>query len=623
METLFKKLNCKDIIDLTLFVPKDYENTFFSKTLSETPLIVKVIIQSYTAGHNKMAKIDAWLPLFQQKIELIIFHPSSYHKQKFSIGSEHIISGKPNYYNHILQIIQPKIINQTEDIVPIFPTLKGLSQKNIRVSLANIITVENLVAHNIPLHYAQELQKIYLPDKPFFEQYKKQGGFPPLTLRALKFVEIYRYLLKLRSKNKKYKAPKIAPRNPQQFIDSLPFVLTTDQIQAIHDIEKDFHKQTSTRRVVVGDVGCGKSLVIFAAAYMIYPKRCLLMAPTSLLAHQLYEESKKYLPQDINIVLVNTEKNMNYDSAHIIIGTHALLWKEFSNIALVMIDEQHRFGVKHRHILAQHSAKTQDDEAVFEKIINNPNKNHIHPHVIQFSATPIPRTLAMIESSFVDFSFIKKGPFKREVSTIIIKKNNFAQLLGHIQQEIRHHRQIAIIYPSINESETSPYRSLSESQEFWYKHFKNVYTTHGKDKDKELILNEFKEKGDILLTTTIIEVGISLPRLCTIIISGAEHFGLATLHQLRGRVSRNGLKGYCFLFTHREKTERLQLFIQCQNGFEVAELDLSLRKSGDILHGMRQSGEEFHFLSLSDDIDIIQEAKQFIQNIPKKQMLSE
>ncbi len=276
-----------------------------------------------------------------------------------------------------------------------------------------------------------------------------------------------------------------------------------------------------------------------------------------------------------------------------LIGSHALLYQDLQDYSLVMIDEQHRFGTAQRNTL----------ERKFEKDLKR-------PHILQFSATPIPRTLAMVQSNFLDFSFIEDLPYKKDIDSEIIHKQDFKKLLAHIHKEIVKGYQIIIVYPLVEEGKDADYVPLKEGEIFWKKHFQGVYVTYGKDKAKELVLEEFRDKGNILLATTLIEVGISLPKLSTIVIVGAERLGLATLHQLRGRVSRNGLKGYCFLYTNKDKIERLERFCQIQNGFEIAKLDLQYRNSGDLLNGEQQSGKQFLWISLSSDESIIKIAKE-------------
>jgi ATP-dependent DNA helicase RecG len=318
------------------------------------------------------------------------------------------------------------------------------------------------------------------------------------------------------------------------------------------------------------------------------------MAPTSLLALQLYEEAKKHLPKSVKVALVMQGKDEgDYLEADFIIGTHALLYKEdMPKTSLVMVDEQHRFGTKQR--------------ASLEALVSGGEKK---PHFIQFSATPIPRTQAMMESELLDVSLITTTPFEREVLTQTISKQDFPNLLTHIKKEIAQEHQVLIIYPLVEESTEVPYQSLEESKDFWKEKFDNVYVTHGKDKQKEAVLFEFRGKGNILLATTVVEVGISLPRLTLIVIVGAERLGLATLHQLRGRVGRNGLKSWCYLYSNSKVNERLKQFTQTTNGFEIAKLDLKFRDSGDILDGTIQSGQRFKWLDMAEDENIIARAK--------------
>jgi len=192
----------------------------------------------------------------------------------------------------------------------------------------------------------------------------------------------------------------------------------------------------------------------------------------------------------------------------------------------------------------------------------------------------------------------------------VIHKQDFKMLLEHIKEEISNDRQVLLVYPLVNESEMMEYQSIDEARSYWEKNFTGVYVTHGKDKEKEQVLLEFREQGSILIATTVVEVGISLPRLSTVVIVGAERLGLSTLHQLRGRVSRTGLKGYCFLYTNKEKSERLEEFCKTTSGFDIANLDLKYRKSGDLLKGKNQSGKSFVWVDFGEDEDIVREVKE-------------
>jgi ATP-dependent DNA helicase RecG len=290
------------------------------------------------------------------------------------------------------------------------------------------------------------------------------------------------------------------------------------------------------------------------------------------------------------------EKNTRLDEADFIIGTHALLYRELPKCDLVMIDEQHRFGTAQR-------------DAIHKMV----SEGKTHPHFLQFSATPIPRTMSLIHSSLVKYSFIKETPFKKDIETYIIDKKGFGRMLSYIENEMKEGRQIAVIYPLVEESELLAYQSIDEGRAFWEKRYDGVFVTHGRDKDKERILEEFAKNGNILLATTVVEVGISLPKLSIIVIVGAERLGLATLHQLRGRVSRAGLKGYCYLYTNQPNSARLNEFADTVSGFDIAELDLKYRQSGDVLSGVLQHGAQFKWFSLSEDGDILRSVLSYIK----------
>ena len=219
-------------------------------------------------------------------------------------------------------------------------------------------------------------------------------------------------------------------------------------------------------------------------------------------ATQLFEEAKKYLPAHVELAFISSSVRVgDIASANVIIGTHALLYEKLENVSLVMVDEQHRFGTAQRNAL-----KNFGD----------------NPHFLQFSATPIPRTLGMINATLVDYSFIKELPFEKNIKTKVVHKENFGELLAHIKEEIALKHQIAIIYPKVEQSDSNEYQSLQEARGFWESRFDGVFVTHGKDKEKEEVLKEFAKTGNILLATTVVEVGISLPRL-TIVKIGRAH----------------------------------------------------------------------------------------------------
>lgn len=577
---VIKKLQCKTLLDLALTLPATYEDrrlaTDFINGRTQT-FETKVL---NTIKQNQNLKITFFLPRFNQKIDATIFHPKPFHYKVFGIGKQLYISAKVGLFNGFFQLTQPKVITVIGKIEPTYKEHK-IRQNSLKAVIKKYISASNLQALGLNQEEIGCLLSIHFPKEiPNFENEK--------TIKILKTVEIYNHLRKLQSKRHDYPALKQLRADLTPFVQKLPFELTKEQKAVIMQIKNDLSRDIAAKRMVVGDVGSGKTMMILAAAQLAYPHKTYLMAPTSILANQLYEEACKYL--DFDIALLSASKTINdYKSANFVIATHALLYKkDLPPPSLVMVDEQHRFGVKQRHKLTKF---TQEGKK--------------KPHYLQFSATPIPRTQAMIDAQMVDISLITSTPFKKDINSQVIKKEDFAKLLKHIKKEIAQKHQILIIYPLVNESENFNYQSLDEGKSFWHKKFNNVYVTHGKDKEKENVLEEFKQKGDILLATTVVEVGISLPRLTTIVIVGAENMGLATLHQLRGRVSRNGLKGYCYLFTKADTSPRLEQFCKTNSGFEIARLDLKFRKSGDMVEGKAQSGNQFVWIDLSEDEEII------------------
>lgn len=406
-------------------------------------------------------------------------------------------------------------------------------------------------------------------------------------LRTLKFVEILNYLQKLSAKKTSFPAQIYPLHDISDWLASLPFEPTRDQLSAIKDIASDLQSPLARRRVVMGDVGSGKTLVILASAAMNYPRISYLMAPTSILAEQIYAEARRLLPPQIKVLLVKSgDREPNFAGAHLVIGTHALLYHELAPSNLIMVDEQHRFGSNQR-----------------EKIARLTENGEFRAHFIQFSATPIPRTLSMIQSELVSFSFLKQLPFEKRIKTKILQNDGFTGFMQDLRRELAAGNQAIIVYPLVQQSESSVYQSLEEAAPFWKAQFADVLITHGSDKDKEEVLRRFRDEGRLLITTTIVEVGISLPRLSVILIVGAERMGLASLHQLRGRVGRKGQAGRCYLYTKlKSPPQRLREFAATLDGFKVANIDLKNRQGGDLLGGSVQHGAMFAWYDYEEDV---------------------
>lgn len=585
----FKRLRIKGILDLALIIPSSFEDTTLlrePKNGSVGAVQVK-ILSSLTRGQNLHIKtyVSEWV----KECDFIIFHPKPFHYGSFKVGSEIYVLGKVEFAYGKWQIIQPKVITKINEIIPRYKT--PLKNPTIIKLIHRYVTMENLLHLGLDEKSAKVLCELHCGDKNSM-QLMQETVYESHTLQTLKYVEIFNYLQKMSTKKVDFPSSATLNGDESEFVKSLPFTLTSDQKNAIEDIKRDFLSPFASKRVVMGDVGCGKTMVIFASVMLCFPKKSILMVPTTILARQIYEEAKKYLKIRLTLV-TNKDKKESLDEYDFIIGTHALLWRELPKCDLVMIDEQHRFGTNQRKLIHELVAK-----------------NDKRPHFLQFSATPIPRTMSLMNASLVDYSFIKQIPFKKDITTKVVKKDEFKTLLTHIDAQIEKKHQVIVVYPLVEQSDTNVYQSLDEGREFWEKRYKNVYVTHGKDKDKEAILQEFRDKGDILLATTVVEVGISLPKLSTIVIVAPERLGLASLHQLRGRVSRTGLKGYCFLFTYSSDVKRLVDFSKTKSGFEIAELDLRYRQGGDILNGLIQHGREFNFFDIKNDEKLLIKAKE-------------
>lgn len=575
-------LGVHSVTALSTLAPSSFEDRRLSDELTHNSSCVIDATVEHTVRTPKTLKITFFVHNFEATLEGVIFAPKPYMIHQFARGERAFFGGKAVLEQGRWQIMQPAKIPGIGSIVPIYKT--PLRVDVMRRLVQTLVTVESLCNEGLPQGIAQELYEIHFPKQPTPLNEKQ--------LYALKFAELYDYMNQLRHKRRFHPTQYRSQTNTTQWMKTLPFELTSDQKNAIADISNDFHFPNAARRMIVGDVGSGKTMVIFASVILMQPYRSLLMAPTTILANQLYEEAQKYLPHLKTILVTSATKKGSLEEYDFIIGTHALLHRPLPQCALVMVDEQHRFGTAQRHALT----KLTDNE--------------VPPHFLQFSATPIPRTLAMIESAHIDVSLIVQTPFVKNITTKIIHKNDFTPLLEHIRSEVAQNHQVLIVYPLVEQSETINYQSIKEARGYWEGKFEDVYVTHGKDKDKEQALIDFRESGSILLATTVVEVGISLPRLSIVVIVGAERLGLSTLHQLRGRVSRTGLQGYCYLYTNTTgKNERLESFGSCVSGFEIAALDLKFRKSGDLLEGRVQSGNKFRWVDMGEDEEIVREVK--------------
>ncbi|MEA3522545.1 MAG: ATP-dependent DNA helicase RecG [Campylobacterota bacterium] len=579
-QTKFQKLGVSSYTQLALLIPHKFEDHRINTVLIEGAEQVIDATVEYISQTPKTLQLTLFSHNFGYKIEAVFFRPKPYMMRQFLQGERYYLFGMITCKAGRCQMSHPQKITAIGEIIPKYKTalrtdvMARLIKKYLTCkALENEGIPEGISKNLIALHVSSENQDTY----------------------ALKFAELYDYMKALENKRRYFKATQQLNSDWKAWSQTLPFRLTDEQVSTIKAIQNDFSKDVSAKRMIVGDVGSGKTMVILASALMAQPHKVILMAPTTILANQLFEEAQKFLPNIKSVLVTNTTKKAPLDEFNFIIGTHALLYRKLPKAALVMIDEQHRFGTAQRNKL--------------DKMLREDDS---HPHVLQFSATPIPRTQAMIDSAHIDVSLITQTPFKKDITSKVIGKSDFPDLLQHIKDEIAQKHQVLLVYPLVEQSEAINYQSIEEARGYWEKNFDKVAVTHGKDKDKEEVLLNFRDEGDILIATTVVEVGISLPRLSTVIIVGAERLGLSTLHQLRGRVSRNGLKGYCYLFTHQKSSERLEKFVTTTNGFDIAALDLKFRQSGDLLRGNSQSGKRFAYIDMGEDENIVRDVKEHL-----------
>ena len=585
-ETKFSKLGISSWSELSLLIPSSYEDFRLHDELHiHTSQLIDATVESVFRAPNSI-QITFFVHNFGYTIVGVLFRPKPYMMHQFKVGDRDYYYGMIECKTGNCSMSMPRKITNIGAITPKYKS--GLRNDVMGRFINKNLSVEKLVSEGIPKKVSEQVLKLHFPTEEVLESKELSVE----SLDALKYIELYIYMKQLSAKRRYFKPLKSIDEDYVKWSETLPFKLTNEQIKSINEIKIDLKKDIAAKRMIVGDVGSGKTMVILASAYINREDCSILMAPTTILANQLFEEAQKFLPDLKSILVTNKSKKMDLSGYDFIIGTHALLYRELPDATLVMVDEQHRFGTQQRNML--------------EKLVSAGEKK---PHFLQFSATPIPRTQAMIETAHIDVSLITSTPFTKDIDSKVIHKSDFKDLIGQIKSEIAKGNQVLLVYPLVEQSEMIEYQSIEEARGYWEKNFDNVFVTHGKDKDKEQVLLDFKERGDILIATTVVEVGISLPRLTTVVVVGAERLGLSTLHQLRGRVSRTGLKGYCYLYTNQNSSERLDEFVNTTSGFDIANLDLKFRKSGDLLKGTNQSGSQFRWVAIGEDVEIVKNVK--------------
>ena len=618
---LLKKLGINDIDDLITYYPFRYEiikysnisevsngdKVIFGGIIESTPQVfyIKKSLNRLTFNFNSNGRL----------FKIVIFN-RAFLKSNLKLGKEITVFGKIDFLHN--QITASDIWLhplEKEETIGIYHTTYGLSNKQLKSFIDSALELDFNIVDYIPSYLSEKYkflnkkEAIYLLHHPNNIKLLKQA-----LLRA-KYEELFIYMLKMnvlkQNKNKKQGIKReIDESKVLEFINNLPFKLTSDQLKAISDIKDDLISPYIMNRLLQGDVGSGKTIVSIISMYMNYLSgyTSALMAPTEILARQHYDNIKDlFKDTDIKVELLvgsmkKSEKTRIYKlledgSIDIIVGTHALISEgvNYKNLGLVITDEQHRFGVRQRSMLKDKG---------------------IEPDVLYMSATPIPRTYALTIYGDMDVSSIKTMPSGRlPVITTLKKKKEMKEVLTSVYEELKKGHQVYVVAPSIEDSEDTVMENVEELEKNFNKAFGKVFKVsalHGKmnDSEKETIMNDFKDnKIQVLISTTVIEVGVDVKNATMMVIFDANRFGLSQLHQLRGRVGRNSEQSYCILISDYE-IERLNVLTKTNDGFKVSEEDFKLRGSGD-LFGSRQSGDLlFKVANIKQDFNILLKAKE-------------
>lgn len=570
--------------------------------------------------------------------ELVWFHGIRWIEKRLEVGRDYIIFGRPSIFRNRISIIHPEIEpveqamsrKQESGFQGIYASTEKLSQAIGTRAMYTII-------HNAWQLIAADSTAI---SDPLTEDMRRRNGLIPLRealynihfpqsqekLRAaqyrLKYDELLGVQLTIQARRSQRKAanngfvfPRVGDAFNTFYKQKLPFNLTGAQQRVIKEIRADMISGKQMNRLLQGDVGSGKTMVAFMSMLLAVDNgyQACIMAPTEILARQHYATMTRFaegLPNVRVAIITGASRAKERREAlagiasgevNILVGTHALIEDrvQFANLAYVVIDEQHRFGVEQRAKLW--------------------TKNLQPPHILVMTATPIPRTLAMTLYGDLEVSVIDELPPGRQpIRTYHYYDSARLRMFGFLKQEIAKHRQVYIVYPLIKESEKMDYKDLydgfeSISRDFPLPQYRTA-VCHGKmrNEDKEAAMQQFKRgEADILIATSVIEVGVDVPNATVMVIESAERFGLSQLHQLRGRVGRGGEQSYCILMSgeklSKESRARLEAMCATNDGFELSELDLKLRGAGDI-HGTQQSGDAFelNIANLASDTQIMQ-----------------
>ncbi len=617
--------------DLLNYFPYRY-NVLKPVSLSTASDDDQVLINGYIENPIKvffikknLNKLSFKLNTGTELINVTIFN-RAFIKPNLSVGKQISVLGKYNRKNNTFVANDIKLVPiLRETIEPVYHLNAGLKRSSFIKIMDNALSKNYFVTNNIPDYlmnkykFVDKIVAIKDIHKPINLQSIKDSKLMLIYEELFTFMLKMNYL-KLNQKNvDEYYERMIKEEKVNKFIETLPFTLTNDQVNAIEEIKNDFNNPKRMNRLILGDVGSGKTIVAFIALYMNYITgyQGVMMAPTEILAKQHYENMINLFKNfDLKIELLTSStlkksrsdiiKRLASGDVDVLIGTHSVLNDEiiFKNLGLVVTDEQHRFGVNQRNML-QKKGRLSD--------------------VLYLSATPIPRTLALTLFGDMDITEIKSKPSNRKpIETKLFKNKDIKDVLFMMLDEIKKGHQIYVVAPLIedeNETGMETVKELKNKIDTAFNHKIPIDILHGKlkNKDKEEIMNNFKlNKTKILISTTVIEVGVDVKNATMMVIFNAERFGLATLHQLRGRIGRNDLESKCILISDYD-TPRLKILEESNDGFYISEKDFELRGSGD-LFGVKQSGDmDFKIANMKTDFKILQQcaldSKEFLENV--------
>ncbi len=636
-----KKLNIATVEDLLYFAPKEYDDRTQFKYIKDCVDGEKVSLKVQICGYPIKQKPRRNLTIIKVPVRdksgqaMLVWFNQDYIISKLSLGDIVIVNGKINIFRRQVQIMNP-VLDKGEGekvgrIIPIY-SLKGKLTNNemIRIIKNAIKDHINTIPERLPEYIREELSLLPIREAILNIHFPKSKKHYLEARRRLAFEELLTlqlglFLIKNRTKelNRGIKFPPV--EEVYQFIDNLPFRLTNAQLRTFKEIEEDMEKQQQMNRLVQGDVGSGKTIVAILAMFKAWKAgyQSVMMAPTEILATQHYETICKFLDSygvvcRLLVGSLSPKKKeeileeLREGKVDILVGTHAVIQDnvKFKNLGLAITDEQHRFGVRQRAALSQKGE---------------------NPDILVMTATPIPRTLGLILYGDLDISIIDElPPGRKEIKTYVVNSNMIDRVNEFVRKHILEGRQAYIVAPLIEESDTLDVKSAEEI----YSHLKDkvfsefkVGLLHGKmpPQEKEDIMEKFANRDlDILVSTTVIEVGVNVPNANIMVIYNAERFGLAQLHQLRGRVGRGDYQSYCILINESNSKisrERMRIMQKTTDGFYISEKDLELRGPGDFF-GTRQHGlPDLKIANLFSDMNLLKLAQKKAQDILEEDAL--